>query len=89
MDYLQEQLNKLKVQQKEDFKFTMVALDNVIREMNTVRTKMASQEERFESILDIVQKMLNEVRNDHVKQADLAEIRARLEALEKRIDSAA
>jgi len=89
---VQLELKRIREESREDFKFTMIALDNVTqaltsvtREMDLVKAKMARQEERFEMMLNVVQHQIDE----SVKQADLADIRARLEALEKRIDSAA
>lgn len=80
MDDFKEQLEKIREQSKEDFKFVMIALDNVTHELGTVKAKMARQEERFESMLDIVQNALA----DNVKRAEFEDVRARVEALERK-----
>ena len=89
---VQAELKRIREESREDFKFTMIALDNVTqslatvtREMDLVKGKMARQEERFEMMLDVVQHQIDE----SVKQGEFQELRARFEALEKRIDSAA
>ena len=91
MDALQKQLNDLRAQGKEDFQFTMIAFGNMGDRMNElakdigiIKGKMARQEERFETILDVVQKMVNQVKSDGYK-SDIWALERRVEALEKRI----
>ena len=94
MSNFHEQLEKIRKESKEDFKFVIIALDNVTNGLNevtsrlnivtkdlgTVKGKMARQEERFETMLDVVQNALG----DSVKRAELEEVKARVEALERK-----
>jgi len=82
-----KQLERIRKQSQEDFKFVMIALDNVTtglnqvgKELGTVKGKMARQEERFESMLDIVQNALG----DSVNRTEFEEVKARVEALERK-----
>lgn len=80
---IDEKLNEIRRQAKEDFKFVMIALDNVTNELGTVKAKMARQEERFELMLDVVQQELTR------RAAVWADHETRLQALEKKNHPAA
>ena len=94
MNTFHKQLETIRKQSQEDFKFVMIALDNVTNGLNNVTTglnqvgkelgrvkgKMARQEERFESMLDIVQNALG----DSVNRTEFEEVKARVEALERK-----
>lgn len=89
---VQKQIEDLRRESKEDFKFTMVALDSVVRDLNSVarelkvvQGKMARQEERFEVILDLVQREIDKA----VDPQEILELKKRVEALEKRLPPAA
>lgn len=88
---IQAQLEQIRAESREDFRFTTIALDsvtaalsNVVKDMNQVKGRMARQEERFELMLDVVQRAIDDVKRD-----ELEEVKARLTALERKIDSAA
>lgn len=91
MDRLQKQLDEVKNQAKEDFQFSMIAIgrvtehmNEVTRELGHVQGKMARQEERFELMIDIVQKMLTETRTE--QKADLEEVHGKLNQVFQRLD---
>ena len=95
MNNLQRQIDHLRTEAREDFKFMMLALGSAKSEMDEankriaevgqqlgrVQGRMGRQEERFELMLDVVQQAVNEVGT----RAELDEIRSRLETLEKKI----
>jgi len=88
MDNLQRQIDHLRTEAREDFKFMMLALatakenmDKVSQDLGRVHGRMGRQEERFELMLDVVQQTVNGVGT----KAELEEIRSRLETLEKKI----
>ena len=91
MDRLQKQLDEVKNQAKEDFQFSMIAIgrvtehmNEVTRELGHVQGKMARPEERFELMIDIVQKMLTETRTE--QKADLEEVHGKLNQVFQRLD---
>ena len=60
MDALQKQLDDLKAQGKDDFKFLMIAfgtmgdrMEELAQDLRIVKGKIVHQEERFEIILDV------------------------------------
>ncbi|MBT9587492.1 hypothetical protein IV102_29390 [bacterium] len=72
MDSLQAEMNDLKKQVKEDFQFSMITMARVTEHMNEVtkdlghlQGKMARQEERFELMIDVMQRMMNQVTAQH------------------------
>ena len=91
MDRRQKQLDDVKNQAKEDFQFSMIAIGRVTehmhevtRELGHVQGKMARQEERFELMIDIVQRMMTETRTE--QKADLAEVHGQLNQVFQRLD---
>lgn len=95
MDTLQAQLDDLRRQTKEDFQFTMLAmgtarehLEKVTQHLGQVEGRMARQEERFEMMLDIVQKMMAQVEDRQRSELEavdrkFSQVFQRLEALEQ------
>lgn len=95
---LEAKFEELRKQSKEDFKFTMIAMDNVTgalnnvtnalhevtKELGTVKAKMARQEERFELMLQAVQEEMK-----RVDPAVITDLVRRVEALEKKQPPAA
>ena len=86
---INEKLNEILCQSKDDFKFVMIALDNVTKdlgnvtnELGTVKAKMARQEERFEMMLQAVQQELTQ------RAEAWSNHEARLQAIEKKIQAA-
>lgn len=89
---IDEKLNEIRQQSKEDFKFMMIAFDNTAKAMNlitqemaTVKAKIARQEERFELMLDAVQHELKK----RVDPAVVADHEKRLQVLEGKANPAA
>ncbi|MBT9583211.1 hypothetical protein IV102_07670 [bacterium] len=96
---IDEKLDEIRNQSKEDFKFIMIAFDNstkamvemnkligvVTHEMGTVKAKMARQEERFELMLDAIQR---EMKN-RVDPIVVADHERRIQALERKENPAA
>jgi len=64
-------------------------MGEVTRELGQVQGKMARQEERFELMIDILQKMMNQVKADQVDPQRFSSLESRVEALERRQDPAA
>ena len=63
----------------------MIAFDNITKDVGTIQAKMSRQEERFELMLDTVQRELK----DRVDPAVVADHEARLQALERQSNPAA
>lgn len=54
---INDRLEEIRKQSKEDFQFMMIALpNNITKDVGTIQAKMSRQEERFELMLDTVQR---------------------------------
>ena len=91
MDRLQTELDHVKKQVKEDFQFSMIAMDRVTehmhevtRELGHVQGKMARQEERFELMINIVQEMMTETRIQ--QKSEIEEVNGKLTQVFQRLD---
>ena len=97
MDALQKQVDDLKAQGKDDFKFLMIAfgtmgdrmtevgqrMEELAQDMRIGKGNIAHQEERFEIILDVVQKMVDNVRENGASKADVWALERKVERLEQ------
>ena len=59
-------------------------MHEVTRELGHVQGKMARQEERFEPMIDIVQKMMNETRSQ--QKSEIEEVNGKLSQVFQRLD---
>ena len=82
---INDRLEEIRKQSKEDFQFMMIAFDNITKDVGTIQAKMSRQEERFELMLDTVQREPK----DRVDPAVVADDEARLQALERQSNPAA
>ena len=97
MDHLQRQLDEVKFQAKEDFKFTMIGLAgtrNQIAELSrrvqdgfdSLQAGLERMGSRYEQMFDICQQMIGTLAAETAQDIQL--LKGRMDAVERRLDQA-